>query len=468
MPRYGVPLIATILRRHGYDVTLFVEEIHPIDWDIMESADMIGIHALACNVGRLGEIVERVRRKSRAPIIVGGTHGTYFPESVLKYGDYVVRQEGDETIVDLLDALSTGRNPATVAGVTFHRDGATVATPDRPPASRFDTVVELDTIYGWEEFARKTDGPVPIMALQTTRGCPYGCRFCPVTAMFGRGYRKRSPESVIADLRDKLRYGRNIMVVDNLFDADPDHTADLLRLIMKEGLKASLNVFCRSSIRERPDLLKLMRRAGVRTIILGVESLNQESLDGADKGQCVEEVEEAVAAIQKHGISVLASLIMGFDSDTTESLGETRRLLQKWEISQLTIFALWGSYPHQGHRMIPIERVIFKDWSYLNGNFVTHFPLRMKPSTLQREIIRTYDEVLSHDHSARDDAQGRFRSAETRRFFWKSWQFIRPEMIEYISYLEEVERGYYTANQELQTEKLKDRPDLQFIIETAR
>jgi hypothetical protein len=112
--------------------------------------------------------------------------------------------------------------------------------------------------------------------------------------------------------------------------------------------------------------------------------------------------------------------------------------------------------------------VILRDWSYANGNFVTHFPLRMKPSTLQRQIIQTYDEVLSPERSARDASAGRLRDAESRRFFRQSWQFLRPDMLEYIPYLEETERGYYGPNEELLADRLKDRPDLRFIQESLR
>lgn len=463
MPRYGVPLIASILRNKGYDVTLFVEEIRPINWEMLLAADVIGFHTLTCSVGRMQRIIEQIRMKSDAPIIVGGTHSTYFPESVLRYCDYVVRQEGDETIVDLLDALSTGRDPATVAGVTFHRNGQTIRTPDRGSVQKFDTIVDLSTIYGWKEAFTHSGPPWPLMTLQTTRGCPFGCRFCPVVTMFGQNYRKRDLDSVIADLRDKLQYSKQVMIVDNLFDADPEHTARLLHRIIDEKLKGCLTVFCRNHIRKRPDLLRLMRQAGVRSIFLGVESLNQESLDNADKRQKVEDVEEAVRVIHKHGIRVLASIIMGFDTDTRQSLAETRRLLQKWRIAQMCIFALWGAYPHNGQPMIPLERWIFRDWGYANGNYVTHFPMRMKPSTLQREIMRTYDRVLSPWHSVRDLLTGRRRNAQWRLFFWKSWRTTRPRILEYIPYLEDIEQGYYDENEHLLVEKLKQRPDLEWV-----
>ncbi|MFH0964189.1 MAG: cobalamin-dependent protein, partial [Planctomycetota bacterium] len=248
LPRYGVPLIATILKNAGYDVTLFVEEIRPINWDIMYAADVVGFHSLTCAVGRARRIVEQLRVKSSAPVVIGGEHATYLPESALRFADYVVRQEGDETILDLLDALATGRDVAGVPGVTFHRDGRTVATPDRRPVKSFETVVDLSTIYGWKEAYTGNPPPYPIMTVQATRGCPYSCKFCPVEVMMGKGYRKRSIDSVIVDLKDKLQYSRQVIFVDNMFDGDLKHAAALLERIIAEKLKPQMTIFCRSSI----------------------------------------------------------------------------------------------------------------------------------------------------------------------------------------------------------------------------
>jgi len=469
MPRYGVPLIATILKNAGYETTAFVEDVWPINWSVLSESDVVCFHVLTCAMGRMQRLVEQIRSARKdVPIIVGGTHATYYPESVLRVADYVVRQEGDETILDLLDAIASGRDPETVQGITFKRDGKTVATPDREPVRNFDTVVDMTTVHGWKELAAKKGPPWPLLTVQSTRGCVYSCRFCPVRTMFGRPYRKRSIESVIADLRDKLQYGKFVMFVDNLFDGDAAHTTKLLERIIEEGLTADYTVFCRSTIREHPELLKLMKRAGVSSIFLGVESLNQESLDDADKRQEVAESAQAVRAIQKAGIRPLTSMIMRFDSDTVESFALTRRMLKKWRIGQMCIFSLWGGYPHDGTLLMPPERWILRDWAYTNGMFVCHFPLRMKPSTLQREIMKTYDEVFSRGEAVKDLLRGQRERAQWRMFYRMGWRKTRRDVAGYLPYLEEIEKGYYDQDERLVMEKLKDRPDLPWIVEQLR
>ena len=464
MPRYGVPLIATILRNKGYDVTLFVEEIRPINWEILYAADVVAFHTLSCTVNRMQRIVEQFRLKSSAPIIVGGEHASYLPQSVLRLADYVVRQEGDETILDLLDALATGRDVATVSGIIFHRDGRTVSTPDRPPVRNLDTVVDIRTIYGWKEAYTRNDGPpYPLMTVQTTRGCLFACKFCPVKVMLGKGYRKRSVDSVIADLRDKLQYSRHVMFVDNLFEGDLKHATEILERIIAERLRPLLTIFCRSSIGKFPELLTLMKRAGVIRIFVGVESLNQESLDSVAKCQNVAEVGAAIRVIRDHGITVHATLVMGFDTDTIASLRATRRMLGEWGVSQMNVFSLWGVYKHDGEQLTPIERVIFKDWEYVNGSYVCHFPLRIKPSALQREIMATHDDTFSSKQPPGAFPRWSGSEAPWRPICERIWRAMRSTMLQYIAYLEETERGYYDEDDNLLVDKLPSRPDLDWV-----
>lgn len=464
MPRYGTPLIATILRQHGYETTLFCEEIYPINWDMVLEADVIGLHVLVCSTGAAQRIAEKIRfLRPNVPIIVGGTHPTYMPESCLRFADYVVRQEGEETMLDLLDALKTGRDPETVPGLTFYKNGKRVQTPDRPPAKEFNTVVDLSTIYRWED-AYKHDRRYPLMTIQATRGCPFRCKFCVVATMFSPGYRKRDVDSVVADIKDKVQYSKYVLFVDNNFAADHKYTSQILQRIIDEKIRAEFKVFCRSDIRKRPELIRLMKKAGVSTIFMGIESLNPETLRDLNKRHEVRDVEEAIRLVHKNGIHVQASLMFGLDTDTKESVRETVQLLMNWDIGQVCIFAFWGIFPEQGEPPIPANRWIFKDWAYGNGNFVTHFPLRMKPSTLQREIMNAYEKILKRRWALLDLLKGRYKKAIWRMLFRTAWRSTKPFVLGYIPYLEETEKGYYDENENLQIDRLDARPDLPWVL----
>ena len=119
----------------------------------------------------------------------------------------------------------------------------------------------------------------PLLTAQASRGCQFKCTFCIVNTMFPTGYRKRDIESVIADLRDKRRYGSNLMFVDNDFTMKRKQTKQLLRRIIEEKLGYKFVVFSRTEIARDKELLDLMREAGVTCVHQGYESIRVDTLD---------------------------------------------------------------------------------------------------------------------------------------------------------------------------------------------
>ena len=129
-------------------------------------------------------------------MVIGGPHVTFMAAEALEHADYVARGEGGEALMtELIEALSGQRDLSSIAGLSFMRDGAAVHNPDRKRCEDLDTLPfpDLTLIHGHEKM-----GTIPIM---TSWGCPFACNFCSVTAMFGRKYRFRSPESVIAEIK---------------------------------------------------------------------------------------------------------------------------------------------------------------------------------------------------------------------------------------------------------------------------
>ncbi|HSJ53097.1 MAG TPA: cobalamin B12-binding domain-containing protein, partial [Anaerolineae bacterium] len=103
MPVFGPLLVGTILARHGYEVKIFEERLWPMDWDYILSSHAIGLYVMTCTVRRSMEHSRRIKAHNPAiPIVAGGTHPSELPEDTLRFVDYVVRKEADETLPDLL------------------------------------------------------------------------------------------------------------------------------------------------------------------------------------------------------------------------------------------------------------------------------------------------------------------------------------------------------------------------------
>ena len=115
MPRLGSILLATILKNKGYNTKVFIEDIAVIDWKQLEDADLIGISSITSTAPRAFQIAERFS-KMGIPVAIGGPHSTFLPEESLQYADYVIRGEGEETLVELIEHLEAGKPLDSISG----------------------------------------------------------------------------------------------------------------------------------------------------------------------------------------------------------------------------------------------------------------------------------------------------------------------------------------------------------------
>lgn len=463
LPEYGLPLIATILSEAGYDVQAYVEHIKPPDWDRMSRSDLVCFSSFSSAAGKTYRLSEEIRTRFRIPTVMGGTHATYFPETCLEHCDYVVLGEGDETIIDLVHTLSDRGDLTQVAGIAYKVNGQVRRTAPRPGPKKFDTVPDYSLIQGYRRmgildflYSRR----VPLLTAQSSRGCPHGCTFCIVKTMFPDGYRKRSIDSVIQDMRDKRQFGRSLMFVDNEFTANRSYTKRLLRRIVEEGLDFDISIFARVDVAKDDQLLSLLRQAGIYSLFLGFESIQGETLAGYEKRQSAEEMAGSIKKLLSFGFAVSGSFVFGADSDTLDSVHGTTRFALENSISKPHFFPLWGHYPERRHgyqSIVPWYRSIFRGWGYCDGLFVSNFPLRVPPSKLQRALIDAYRTAYSPGQMLVSLRKGNLIEAKERLAIRCLWHPIEKGLRGYIPFLEEIEDGLYDSDHHLKEHVLYQR-----------
>jgi len=463
MPDYGLPLIGTLLAKEGYDVRLFIEHVQPPNWEAIRQSDLVCFSTLNAGADKVYKLAGRIRAELGIPTVLGGTHASYYPEAALEHCDYVVFGEGDETIVELVATLSAKGDPADVRGIAFRDGKRTHRTPTRPGPERFDTAPDFSLIQGYRQMTMLDmlrQRRRPLLTAQASRGCQFKCTFCIVNTMFPTGYRKRDIESVIADLRDKRRYGSNLMFVDNDFTMKRKETKRLLRRIIEEKLGYKFVVFARTEIARDKELLDLMREAGVTSVYQGYESIRADTLESYEKHQTLAQIETAISTLHAHGFQILGSFVVGADTDTVDSLQDTVEFVRRQNLTYAYFFPIWGHYPEQmnGYRtIVPWYRSIFHSWKYSDGNFVTHYPLRMSPSRLQRLVIDAYDKLYGPAEIVRAVKRNDLPSARGKSLHWYSWHRVRKAMVEYVPFLREVERDLYDDDGTLREEALLQR-----------
>jgi anaerobic magnesium-protoporphyrin IX monomethyl ester cyclase len=463
MPDYGMPLIGTILSEAGYDVRVYMEHIAPPDWERIARTDLVCFSSLNAGADKVYRLADEIKARLGIPIIIGGTHATYFPESCLEHCDYVVMGEGDDAILELVKTLDSGGDVPRVAGVAYRRGNEIHRNAARPGPARFDTVPDFSLIegyraMGWLDVVRQRR--VSWIPVQSSRGCHFKCSFCIVNTMFPDGYRKRDIQSVIRDLRDKRRYGSELLFVDNDFAANRADTKKLLRAIIAEDFGFNIMVFARVEIARDDELLSLMRQAGIRLVYQGYESVQPQTLQSYNKHQTMKQIIAAANKVQEAGLRVAGSFVLGADTDTQETMDRTVDFVIDTQLAMAYFFPIWGHFAEQinGYRtIVPRHRSIFRGWPYCDGNFVTHFPLNMPPSKLQLAVITAYRRVFSIRQALTALKRGDLWTARWRLMHNIVWRDIEPALREHATFLEGLEDGLYSFDGRLREDALAER-----------
>ncbi|MBI3910632.1 MAG: radical SAM protein [Armatimonadetes bacterium] len=384
LPRLGLPMLGATLKRRGCEVVEFCEDLAPIDWREVAAADLVGI-STTTSTAPAAYNVARFCKSHGIPTLIGGPHVSFLPEEALQHCDYVVRGEADETIEELMDVLEAGEAPVGVRGVSYRDGEHLVHNPARPAPHDMDALPypDLSLIRGRDRIST-----TPIM---TSRGCPFDCSFCSVTLMFGRGFRYRSVESVMEELR--LLQPRNLFFYDDIFNANARHMSSLLEAMLRENITPHWGAQCRADlVVKQKELLPLMRRSGCCVLYLGLESVNPETLAAYNKKQEVEQTIEAIQLLHQHGIMVHGMFVLGADTDDIQTIRDTVRYALRHQVDTVQFMILTPLVGTREYKRLESEGRLIEDlrdkWNLYDGHHVVFRPARLTPYQLQTETIK--------------------------------------------------------------------------------
>jgi anaerobic magnesium-protoporphyrin IX monomethyl ester cyclase len=168
-----------------------------------------------------------------------------------------------------------------------------------------------------------------LMGIESSRGCPYQCNYCETRNFFGSGlYRKMSPEIFIRNLRHILDSGSsfNFFLVDDCFTADmKGHAKEICNALIKEDLVINFMIQARvDNLIQNLDMLPMFKKAGLRTIILGIESIYQHTLNSMNKSGYTEQgIKDLLKSCQDNGLKTFVSVIFGYPNETREMILRT-------------------------------------------------------------------------------------------------------------------------------------------------
>jgi radical SAM superfamily enzyme YgiQ (UPF0313 family) len=308
-----------------------------------EEADLVAISMLTQQAPRAYQIADHFRRRN-VPVVLGGVHATLNVDEAAAHADAVAIGEGEAIWTDILNDAFYGRL-RTHYQAGSHHSLRELAAPrfDLFPQSRYYTLLR----------------PV-----QTTRGCPHGCDFCTVSRVYGRSYRHRPVEEVVEDVKRIRSASRYVFFVDDNLAADGVYARALFEALIP--LKISWSAQLTIGFAEDEDLLRLATRSGFQMAVCGVENVSRANLESVAKGGVNDprRYGELLVRYRRHGIIVLAGMILGFDTDTEETVARNLRFMLEEKIPMISLFLLT---PFPGtplfERLDGEGRILTRAWS---------------------------------------------------------------------------------------------------------
>jgi radical SAM superfamily enzyme YgiQ (UPF0313 family) len=267
------------------------------------------------------EALRQVKREHPdAVTVVGGHAASVYPQPLIDASvDWVVDGDGEGALVALARALDAGRRVEAVPGLR-RRLGSELA-----PLERADSLQGFDESAGLPARGLVADyrkyyhcvHKLPLYAIETSRGCPFRCSFCSITAHSQRSFRARPLDAVVDDFAST---GPNVFVVDDLFFHPRERSLELASELTRRGVKKDwLLVQCRPDLVARHAEALAAWRPLARTfdLFFGFEAASDAALGSLSKDLSVSETEQAVLGARELGYGVTGNFVV--DPDWTEA-----------------------------------------------------------------------------------------------------------------------------------------------------
>lgn len=310
-PPLGLLTVAAMLP-DAWETKLVDMNVAPLKDEAITWADYVFLSAMNVQEESVRAIIKQCKRLG-AKIVAGGPLFTHEHER-FEGIDYFVLNEAEITLVPFLEDLAAG-NPKPIYQ---SKDFADVS---KTPVPRFDLVDISKYVYS---------------IVQYSRGCPYLCDFCDVTALFGRKPRTKSAEQIIAEL-DEIRQTKNVQLVlfadDNLIGNKRILKSELLPALIEWRKKHQPAFFFATqltvNLADDEELMQLLLDAGFRHVFIGIETPDEASLKVAHKNQNLKRnMLETIHAIHEAGFIISGGFIVGFDTDTEQSFELQSKFIQ--------------------------------------------------------------------------------------------------------------------------------------------
>ena len=354
--RLNLPTIAA-LTPTDWDVEILDARVKPVDYDA--KADLVGITGFTAEMPGAYEIADNFRKKG-VKVVMGGVHASALPDEALQHADAVVIGEAELVWHKLLLDFKRG---------------------ELKQKYKADKLCDMENMVIPRRNLLNREMYSGFYTLQATRGCPFNCDYCAVTAFFGQEFRTRPVDEVIEEIKG---FGsKKFFFMDDNIVGRPKYAKELFQKLIP--LKVIWGSQASITMAKDPELLNLYARSGGRYAFIGFESLSQKSLENLHKGwNSAKDYKEAIKKIQGAGINIIGSFVFGLDEDDSSVFKTTFDFIMETNMDAAQFHILTPLPGTVTYSLLEKEgRIIDRDWARYHTGEVVFQPKGMTVKELQ-------------------------------------------------------------------------------------
>ena len=328
---------------HHHRVSVVEESVEDIDYD--EKVDLVGITVQTFSAERAYDVAAEYKKRG-VPVVMGGIHVTAVPDEAALRADAIVVGEAEDTWPELIKDFENNRLKKRY---------------EKPARDSLKNLLypRFDLIDP-QKYIRSFFNPMPLIPIQTGRGCSHNCDFCATTRFYGAKIRHRPTEDIIAEIKQSK--ATTFFFVDDNLTADYKWAKEFFKAI--KPLQIKYHCQMDTLIHAKPELVALAAESGCFHCYVGFESQDPEVLRSVNKRfNQPEEYKNVFRLLNKYNIACYASFIVGFDNDTMGGIKYTVNFLVEQKAAFAAFFPLCpfpGTPLYQ--RLKSDNRLFFDDW----------------------------------------------------------------------------------------------------------
>ncbi len=335
-------------------------------------------------------------------VVLGGCHPTVLPNTVIKEPvvDFAIRQEGELTFAELLEAVVGKKGLHTIPGLSFKEKGFVHHNPAR------DNIAKLDRLpFPARELLVDASGYAAedLGLLMGSRGCPYQCTYCASNNMWGRRVRFRSADNIIAEIKSVMAaYGtRQYSFEDDSFTANAKLVTEFAEKVIKERLGIKWSAITRLNLLT-PELITKMKAGGCNHLRVGIESGSERVLKATKKKLTVADIEKGAKLLRRSGVYWSAYFMIGLPMETEADIMATIALMKRVKPNYCTL-SIFTPYPGtEIFNQLLAEGVVSLDmnWSkFSHASPHNNFARQIKPERFRELLDYAATEIDRHNGS---------------------------------------------------------------------